>query len=315
MQIKTVPEDFRVDEISTLPEQGEGQHTYWYLRKRDETTLRACKEIAFQLKLRLDDIGFAGYKDKKAVTKQLISLRCSQEKGESFKHEKMTLEYIGSGKEAVKVGTLQGNAFTIVVRDLEEDVEPRNLARFVNYFGTQRFGKNNLGIARELMKRNYKEAVTLVFKTQKMPGTPGGDARQNLKKLPRQLLRLLIHSYQSWIFNETVKQVIEGKDLEEMENKEIPLVGFGIEYTDKEIENIIKNILKAEGITERDFIFRDFPELSCEGDMRSLFADIHNLVIGAYEDDELHAGKKKWTLTFSLDKGCYATVVIDQLFS
>ena len=99
-------------------------------------------------------------------------------------------------------------------------------------------------------------------------------------------------------------------------NFKIPIAGFGTEFKDYDaiIEKIINKIMDDEGLCLRDFIIRRIPELSSEGGIREMYAEAKNLKIGKLEDDELNKGKKKIKISFILDKGCYATEFIKQLF-
>ncbi|MEM2916644.1 MAG: tRNA pseudouridine(13) synthase TruD, partial [Candidatus Woesearchaeota archaeon] len=86
--------------------------------------------------------------------------------------------------------------------------------------------------------------------------------------------------------------------------------GFGT-VPDKQLDEI----LKREQITTRDFVIKEFPELSSEGTERDIFAEASNLKITPLENDELNPGKKKTKLTFTLPPGCYATEFVRQLFN
>ncbi len=72
-------------------------------------------------------------------------------------------------------------------------------------------------------------------------------------------------------------------------------------------------ILKVEGISRKDFIIKPLPELSSEGSERDVMMKVKGFKTLEYSDDELNEGKKKQVVKFYLDKGCYATVVIDSL--
>ena len=78
-------------------------------------------------------MGWAGNKDKTAVTTQLISLQnLKQEEVEVVSIKDISLEYFGRGNERVFVGNLQGNKFEIVIRNLEENDCERITSNFEN---------------------------------------------------------------------------------------------------------------------------------------------------------------------------------------
>jgi len=129
-----------------------------------------------------------------------------------------------------------------------------------------------------------------------------------LRKVPRKTLRLFVHAYQSFLWNKGVEEYITqgGKGV-------FPLFGFGVEYPDKLSKGIVERIAKEEKLKARDFIIPQIPELSAEGGLRDVKMSVKALKIGDLEDDELHAGKKKVEIEFTLGRGSYATELIKQL--
>ncbi len=316
--LKHLPEDFMVEEISIVPEFKPGPYHYLCLSKKSYPTMKACQIIADFLHLPLSAVGFAGNKDKMAVTKQLISIKTTRDLTsllERFKTGDIALEYIGAGEEPVVMGHLRGNRFVIVVRRFTQ--QPQALTRFINLFGDQRFSKNNSEIGKLLIKQQFKEALALIdnpIAHHYLEEHPA-NAVDALRQIPKQLLKIYVHAYQSMLFNKTITQFLDGKKSDGVENQMVQLIGFGYECENAEIDAIIKKLLDKEGITGRDFIIRALPDISCEGGERALFADVHDLEIGPLEDDEFHSGTKKCTLKFWLDKGCYATEAVKQMFS
>jgi len=73
--------------------------------------------------------------------------------------------------------------------------------------------------------------------------------------------------------------------------------------------------MQKEDLDYTDFVIKQIPEISMEGELRKAFIEINDLQISKPEDDELNQGKKKLKLTFSLNKGSYATMVIKQIFT
>ena len=126
-----------------------------------------------------------------------------------------------------------------------------------------------------------------------------------IQELPRHTLMLYIHSYQSFLWNSVVLAGCTGR---------VPLLGFGTEFDEykKKIEEEYARIMQQEGITQRDFIIKQLQNISPEGDERESHITVQ-VSYDAAEDDELHSGKKKQTVKFSLPKGSYATVVVDAL--
>ncbi|MEM4246940.1 MAG: tRNA pseudouridine(13) synthase TruD [Candidatus Woesearchaeota archaeon] len=313
MKIKQVPEDFIVKEISTINPEKEGEYTYFLLKKRNYTTLRALQKISEALKAPAKAFGCAGNKDKTAITEQVCSLKnASQADIEKVSLKDIEVKYLGKGSKPVSLGDLKGNHFEISVRDIETIPTPKT--RFINYFGSQRFGINNAEIGKAIIKKDFKKAVALILLTKSIAAQAVHKSLAiqpknyigALKVLPIKLLRLYVHAYQSLLWNELAKKHAETSQ----ENVKLPVIGFGTTPN-----KMLEETLKRENITPRDFVIKEFPELSSEGTERDVFVEATELKISPLEDDELKKGKKKAKFCFSLQKGAYATEFIKQLFS
>ncbi len=148
-RIKAEPEDFVVEEIALYEPSGEGQHVYVYLEKRGLSTYQVVNAIARRLGVPARDIGYAGMKDARAVTRQMISID-SVEPGqvEALELPGIKLLRISRHRNKLKMGHLAGNRFTLRVRDTSQETLPiaegvlAELQRrgVPNYFGEQRFG-------------------------------------------------------------------------------------------------------------------------------------------------------------------------------
>jgi tRNA pseudouridine13 synthase len=300
MQIKTLPEDFVVREVAALP-LGKGSYDYYLLEKRGLGTLEVVQQIADSLHIRLQDVGFAGNKDTRAVTFQYISLRgVPRKQVESLSLSHIRLTYQGSGSERITLGDLEGNAFTLVVRDLDEQ-KSLSISNIKNYFDDQRFGveQKNIPVGKALVQGRFKDACDLLKLSYN-----GKNYVEALRKVQKKLLRFYVASYQSYLWN-TVANNLNAVAT-------VPLVGFLTELTG-EIGALYKNLLEHEGIRQTDFLFKPLPGLMVEGDERPLYVVVKNFSY-AYADDDLHPKKFKCILRFELQKGAYATMVVKQLF-
>ncbi|MBI2582187.1 tRNA pseudouridine(13) synthase TruD, partial [Candidatus Woesearchaeota archaeon] len=161
-KLKQLPEDFVVVEIPSVQTEKQGKYLYFWMKKNGRNTLDVVKELARQLRLKEKDIGFAGSKDKHAVTEQMISItNVNREAIEKVKIENVYLEFRGYGKTPISLGDLQGNTFEIVIRDLEsEKVEKAGYVE--NYFDEQRFSEHNVQIGRHLLKKEFGKAAALI---------------------------------------------------------------------------------------------------------------------------------------------------------
>ena len=122
-----------------------------------------------------------------------------------------------------------------------------------------------------------------------------------VRLVEKKLLMLFVHAYQSYIWNECVKEL--------KSEKKVPIVGFGTEVKSE----VIKKILVREKVTPRDFIIKQIPEISAEGVERDVYVSVKGFKILEKGDDELNKGKKKVKIAFSLPKGSYGTMVVKSL--
>jgi TruD family tRNA pseudouridine synthase len=191
--LKLFPQDFVVEEISRegnvstvdvgvaeIQENAEGTTYYADLVKIGISTLEAKEQLANQLGLGEKNIGYAGIKDRLALTSQEISIRglSNSEKMLDMHAENFFLKNIKRGKGVVANGELKGNRFTITLRltdpitpvlkaEMQQKVEDARQDGFWNFFYLQRFGTPRLishQLGRLLLLGDY-EAVVKKFLT------------------------------------------------------------------------------------------------------------------------------------------------------
>lgn len=316
--LKQIPEDFIVKEIPDREFGEEGIYMICILKKKNYNTEDALQQLAKALNTTRKNIGFAGTKDRNAITQQHISLfKGSIQRIQELKLKDIELIPAGRSKQPLSLGDLKGNEFIITIRNLESNTKIKKLDKFPNFFDSQRFSGNNVEIGKLIVQKKFKDACILLEKDSKhsIPIKEALEKQPNnyvnaIQSLPEKLLLLFLHAFQSKIWNETLEQYLKTKTKHQKEK--VPLVGFE-EIEDKELKKIILEILEREGINQREFIIREIPSLTLEGSERKTHAEIHNLKIGKLEDDELNKGKKKILLSFWLDKGSYATMAIKYL--
>ena len=167
----------RVDRREEWPaEAGGRKHLGFTLYKENRDTHDALAQLARALRLPPNALGFAGTKDKRAVTAQRVTafkvtaerlrqLMAAAPFGESI----VVGDDLTYDEEPLRLGALAGNRFTIVLRDatcsaadLEAAAAALGEAGFVNYFGLQRFGSHasrNDEVGRALLLGEYEQAV------------------------------------------------------------------------------------------------------------------------------------------------------------
>ncbi len=187
-----------------------------------------------------------------------------------------------------------------------------------NYFDDQRFGaeNKNADVGKALVQKDFKTACELLGLNAE-----GNNYIGELQKQGR-LLGLYLHSYQSRLFNRILSEYIKrkyeytelscGQEMLAFPTKDaserinIALISFDME-PEGETGKIAEGILEKEGISARDFIIRQLPELLSQTEYRDGFAGIKNLRTGKLENGTQN-------VSFELQKGSYATVAIKALF-
>ena len=335
---KQSKDDFVVNEVPLYEFSNEGEHLILKLRKKDLTTWDAIEILANYLKCSTREFGYAGLKDKNAMTVQHISVHRKYEDAlKSFSHENIKILETTYHNNKIKIGHLKGNNFFIRLKrvglvekqKIEEAFSKIAVFGMPNYFGFQRFGIDG---------ENYKKGKQIVEGT--------------LKERNRNLKQMFINAYQSYLFNAWLSKRIEiSKLIEAFEPKEIfeklnlPLdevkrakkqphpfkiltgdllshYPFGkifiIDDLETESQKFFekdrvptgllcgKRVKKSEGLAYE--IEKDFEvQMSEDGARRFAFVFPENLQSN-YKEDKNHM-----ELSFYLPKGSYATELIAEI--
>ncbi|MEO8365183.1 MAG: tRNA pseudouridine(13) synthase TruD [Pseudoxanthomonas sp.] len=167
-RIRTTPEDFRVEEMDAFEPTGEGEHLLLTIEKRGLNTAAVAKHIAAWAGLPEMAIGYAGMKDRHAVTRQRFSVHLPKRVAPALALLQAEDPGPGSGpylrvidatwhNRKLPRGALAGNRFALVLRDVQGDpaVIDTRLAQIgarglPNWFGEQRFGRDGGNIAAAL---------------------------------------------------------------------------------------------------------------------------------------------------------------------
>jgi len=152
-RVRVEPEDFFVEEVLGFEPDGAGSHALLWVEKRGANTGWVAAQLARAAGVQARDVGYSGQKDRRAVTRQAISLpwpvsapldACLGFGGEGF--HVLSAERHG---RKLRPGSHRGNRFVIKVRDTRGDRDEVNArlqaiasAGVPNYFGPQRFGRN-----------------------------------------------------------------------------------------------------------------------------------------------------------------------------
>lgn len=156
-------DDFVVREIPLYEFSGDGEHLIVEISKKDMTTSDALHVLSEVTGAKMRDFGYAGLKDKQGMTTQFISMpRKFESILANFSHEKMKILSLNVHKNKLRIGHLKGNSFFIRLKKvlpnnakkLEQAFISIDKIGYANYFGYQRFGKfgDNAETGLELLK-------------------------------------------------------------------------------------------------------------------------------------------------------------------
>ncbi len=188
--VRTTPEDFRVDEVAAYLPSGAGPHLYLRIEKRGRTTRDAVRTLAHALGVPERDAGFAGMKDKDAVTTQWLSFPVASDPDvAALAGPGLRIVEASRHANKLRTGHVRANVFSLLVRGGDpararaaaQALAARGLA---NFFGPQRFGTEgrNAEVGRALLR-----------------GEETPEARRAARD--RFLRRLSISAYQALLFN------------------------------------------------------------------------------------------------------------------
>lgn len=335
-KIKHINEDFQVTEVSLMPSfisKGKRKFTYIWLQKSGFTTFEALEQIKLFFKLSFEDVCSQGLKDEDAITEQLISIKKILKekdivvfnKKHKFKNRFSKIKFVmGHGEKPIKERALHGNAFKIVVRNLNSTIAD-NLSNyvhnhkqlyFINYYDNQRFGMpggpyNTHMIGKAIVGNNWKQAYEQLKITNNI--TQGAELKakdiSDYKKVfdvmnPKKV-SFFVSAYNSFLWNSQTSLLIE----KNTKSKKFIFKNVGKLYLPTNTVFQCPHICEAGGfeLIPENFLVKPKPN------KRNLLVAT-NMYAHDLESDDLHKSKMKITLSFYLPTGSYATMIIKQLF-
>jgi tRNA pseudouridine13 synthase len=167
-------DDFHVSELCLFPPKKDNGHfTIAEVSARNWETHTLVQEIADMLHCSQRRISFAGTKDKRAWSSQLMSFeRVSPEEISRINIKDVGFEKIYQSDVPVRIGDLLGNRFEITVRNIDSAITPGQVKKlispvtsvggFSNFYGIQRFGVirpiTHL-VGKYIVQGNFEKAV------------------------------------------------------------------------------------------------------------------------------------------------------------
>ncbi len=180
-------EDFVVEEIGEDLSYEGGRYLVLEVEKVDWDTHHLVRDLSRQLKISQKRFGWAGTKDKNAVTRQRMSIASLDEKElDRITLPDVKIKVLGRSNRAVSLGDLIGNRFCVRIGeiDLDEDETARRLdgvtkeiealGGLPNYFGVQRFGEVRpvTHLVGEALVRGDPEKAVLTYLALPFPDEP-----------------------------------------------------------------------------------------------------------------------------------------------
>jgi tRNA pseudouridine13 synthase len=191
---KLAPEDFEVEELPAYLPTGEGEHLYLWVEKRGRDTQEVVRALALQLRLPESEVGYAGLKDRQAVTRQFLSVPARANATlPDFALPGVAVLFAQRHRNKLRTGHLKGNRFGVRLRGLKDEQAARDILAQLgsqgvpNYFGDQRFGRTFENA--ELGKR--------LLLGERLPRAPRPFER-----------KLYLSAYQSLLFNRLLAERI-----------------------------------------------------------------------------------------------------------
>ena len=165
--IKSQPADFVVEEIPLYEPCGEGEHLYLRIEKTSVShgELMSCLRRHFHVKE--VDIGYAGMKDKAAITRQTVSIHLLDDPPSvEIDHERINVLWARRHTNKIRRGHLRGNRFSIRIREVDplsittvkRCLDQLQRTGMPNYFGVQRFGYrcNNQILGAAIVRKDWQ---------------------------------------------------------------------------------------------------------------------------------------------------------------
>lgn len=396
-RLRAVPEDFQVEELSLEPpEAPTGEYAIAQVRSKNWETNRLVRRLSKNLQISRNRVGFAGMKDKLALSTRLMSFRAPLELVQQLEIPDVEILRAYQAARPLRIGDLLGNRFTIRIREIEPgraEAALRTVAAelgavggFPNYFGIQRFGvvrPITHTVGELLVRGEYEQAVwTYIANPMEEENERAREARARLEAtrdiaaalgefpptlsfertllahlhrrpedwvgalscLPRNLLMMFVHAYQSQLFNRMISarlraglrlhEPVVGDRILPQDRRGLPdhrgsilvreenlqmivqavrdgkawvsglLFGARSSFAEGPMGEIERRIVEAERLKPDDFVISGLPAASSDGSRRELLASCPDLAW------TLEEGQGSAVFTFSLRKGAYATVLL-----
>jgi len=316
--IRQSPDDFVVEEIPRVQPSGSGSHLWLWVEKRAANTEWVARELARAAGCAQRDVGYAGLKDRHAVSRQWFSVPVAAETQEKLSNASIEdVSILGTRLHTRKLkrGTLDGNRFRLRIRHFTGDevqtaqrLEKIRATGVPNYFGPQRFGNRgqNVGQGHRLLKDNAR--------------------------LPRHKKSIYLSAIRSFLFNQVLAERVRRGDWNRIIAGDLAMLDgtqsiFPCENPGTDIEDRVKRLdIHPTGpmpgkkgawptgiaLAVEQAVLGEWPQLDEVLKAQRVQADRRSL--------RLYPAELEWTfgdggleLSFMLPPGSYATTVLREI--
>lgn len=314
---RAVPEDFLVEEVLGFSLTGHGEHLWLFVEKTGLNTMDVVSALARASGQRQQDIGYAGLKDRQAVTRQWFSLRRDADLDPaSLADARIRIIEQAHNTRKLQRGSHRGNRFVITLRDLAgvTDSLEAGVALVMekgvpNYFGPQRFGHagNNVANAEALF---------------------GG----TLHKVPRYKRGIYLSAARAFLFNDLLARRVDAGNWDrELEGDVMALAGSSSVFQAEHGDAALAERLAALDIHPTGPLWgHGQPMTSAQSEaLEQAVAGAHPVLSAGLatagmkqerrplrlvpESAGLSAGNGQVVIEFSLARGAFATSVLREL--
>jgi tRNA pseudouridine13 synthase len=317
-RIRQSTEDFQVRELPLIRPDGDGSHLWLEVEKRGANTEWVARQLSSCAGIPQRDVGFAGMKDRHAVSSQWFSVALQEARDADWKRwiiPGVRILQASRHSRKLKRGTLRGNRFRIVVRDLsgaagelQARLETLAAQGMPNYFGPQRFGRDG---------RNLERAVRWLLE--------GGTVSRSLRGL-------FLSAARSYLFNQVLSRRVELGSWNRIVDGDIAVLGegrslFACPVADAELAARCAGLEihpsgplpGAGGMAARN-VALEIEEQAIRPDRKLVDSLVQAGVRASRRslrvrpsDMDWHIGESELVLRFELPAGCYATSVLREL--
>ena len=317
-QFRVQPEDFIVNEHMDIALSGTGEHLWLQVRKTGANTDWVAGQLACCAQVPASEVGYAGLKDRHAVTTQWFSIQLPGKSDPDFAELPPEVEILYQHRHDKKLrrGALLSNQFILTLRECSGDFEAAQVIcseisqrGLPNYYGEQRFGHNMGNLTKA--ERWFEGSFTPKQRNQRS---------------------LYLSAARSWIFNHVLSaRIQQNKWDQRMEGDAFMFEGGGAWFNDDASPDLstrlanldihptgvlwgrgelatqgLMHTLEAEQAAQFPIFCAGLEKQGLKQERRALRIKVADLEYTQLTEDSLR-------LSFSLPAGAYATVLLGQL--